>query len=357
MLIKECYERTIRNCIVPCLYVFVTIQILIGLMAIVASEQFKNLLGRYVPEIEQNEINIKLFLFELFGCNVFLSYMGGLPLLRRLSDAYTSHLSSLLKLWQFFIFTASLNGIFGSYMINGSRKFLKQTIESTLFRGIDFYYTDPEWRLIWDSFQFNEQCCGVASFKDWESLAWMINQDENSSVGSATDLSSLTPYSCCKKDSVCYGNNVHGKSPQNWIELPTTINMTLINEEGCLRIFSKRLDDICMAIFVVVAIVFLLQIAILVAMTVLTHRKAARTKQTSNHQSQTDLPTGTPILPDSMEILSECNQTDDDGFMLQKRTSSHFVLKHNNRKNRVEFASDMGSSEDETQRLLTETTN
>lgn len=153
MPIKGCYERVIKHCISPCLYGLVTIQILIGLMIIITSEYFKNLLGRYVPEIEQNEINIKLFLFELFGCNVFLSYIGGMPLLRRLSDSYTNHLSSLLKLWQFFIFTASLNGIFGGYMINGSRKFLKQTIETTLFRGIevncyDGFSTDWTWKLI-----------------------------------------------------------------------------------------------------------------------------------------------------------------------------------------------------------------
>lgn len=180
MPIKGCYELIIKNCISPCLYVFVTIQIVIGLMVIVTSEYYKNVLGRYVPEIEQNEINIKLFLFELFGCNVFLSYVGGMPLLRRLTDSYTSHLSSLLKLWQFFIFTASLNGICGGYMINGSSKFLKKTVESTLLNGIEVYYTDPEWRLIWDGFQYNEQCCGVVDYRDWQSLAWMINQDDDS---------------------------------------------------------------------------------------------------------------------------------------------------------------------------------
>lgn len=182
MQIKECCEKIVKNCLSPCLYVSVTIQILIGLMIIITSEYFKNLLGQYVPEIEQNEINIKLFLFELFGINVFLSYIGGLPLIRRLTDSYTNHFSSLLKLWQFFIFTASLNGIFGGYMINGSRKFLKKTVEATLFRGIEVYYSDPEWRLIWDGFQYNEQCCGVIDFRDWQSLSWMINDIDSGKV-------------------------------------------------------------------------------------------------------------------------------------------------------------------------------
>lgn len=179
MLIKGCRERTIINCMSPCLQFFVIIQMFIGVTVIITSEYFKNLLGRYLPEIEQNEINMKLLLFELFGFNVFLSYVGGVPLIRRLTDKYTDHLSILLKLWHFFIFTASLNGLIGGYMINGSRKFLKKTVEMTLFRGIDAYYSDPEWRLIWDAFQYNEQCCGVIDFKDWQSLSWMINEDES----------------------------------------------------------------------------------------------------------------------------------------------------------------------------------
>lgn len=70
----------------------------------------------------------------------------------------------------------------------------------------------------------------------------------------------LTPYSCCKKDSVCYGNSMGQKEVQNWVKLPPTINMTLINEEGCLRLFSETLDEICVFIFIVVGIVFLLQV-------------------------------------------------------------------------------------------------
>ncbi len=96
MLIKGCYERIIRNSIIPFLYALITIQIAIGLMVIVSSEYFKGLLGRYVPEMEQNEINIKLFLFELFGCNVFLSYIGGVPLLRRLSGKIKKKINGVI---------------------------------------------------------------------------------------------------------------------------------------------------------------------------------------------------------------------------------------------------------------------
>lgn len=110
-------------------------------------------------------------------------------------------------------------------------------------------------------------------------------------IFSDEDAPSLTPYSCCKKSSVCYGNTNRDKS-QIWVELPPSINMTLINEQGCLKIFSDRLDEICVIIFIVVGIVFLLQILILIGMVILMYKKTVRTKQTSNHQSQTDLPRG-----------------------------------------------------------------
>ncbi|KAJ6646939.1 hypothetical protein Bhyg_02155, partial [Pseudolycoriella hygida] len=312
-----------------------------------------------MPETEQNEINIKLFLFELFGFNVFLSYIGGLPLLRRLTDSYSNHLSSLLKLWEFFIFTASLNGIFGGYMINGSRKFLKQSIEATLFRGIEDYYIDPQWRLIWDGFQYNEQCCGVANFKDWQSLSWRTNLDENRSNESDENQLSVTPYSCCKKQSVCYGNTFREKASPIWIEIPPSINMTLINEEGCFQIFSQRLDETCAIILIVVGIVFILQIFIMICMTILMNNKTMTTKRTSNQQSQTDLPKGTPLLlsgSDSFEIVDECEQSDDDGRTVHKKTSKVYILKSHNRKNRVAFADFFGDDECDTHELLTRST-
>lgn len=87
--------------------------------------------------------------------------------------------------------------------------------------------------------------------------------------------------------------------------------MTLINEQGCFKVFSERLDEICAIIFIVVGIVFLLQVPgvdtfgyianvlmsylqmlILILMVVSMHKKTVGTKRTANYQSQTDLPTG-----------------------------------------------------------------
>lgn len=210
------------------------------------------------------------------------------------------------------------------------------------------------------------------------------------------DLLSLTPYSCCKKDSVCYGNAVAEKGAKNWIEMPATINMTLINEQGCLQIFSERLDDICVIIIVVVGIVCLLQVKwihfnahlklnlvysqifILILMVVLMYNKRTETKRTSNYQSQTDLPRGvsktslysvifthflfqTPILLndcESIEIVDQCEQTDDNGYTFQQKSSQQFILKDYGRKNRVGFADVLTSAgEDETSMLLAETAN
>lgn len=81
---------------------------------------------------------------------------------------------------------------------------------------------------------------------------YIIFSDEN--------LLSLTPYSCCRKNSACYGNTIRENMSQFWIELPLTINMTLINEQGCMNIFSERLDEICVIIFIVVGVVFVLQV-------------------------------------------------------------------------------------------------
>lgn len=116
-------------------------------------------------------------------------------------------------------------------------------------------------------------------------------------------------------------------------------------------------------------------------MVILMHKKSISTKQTSNYQSQTDLPQGVSVemffalkilfirkihqipIPfngsDSIESVIESNQPDDIGYTFHQKTSKHYILKSNNRKNRVEFADVNLSSddEDETSRLLTKPVN
>lgn len=44
--------------------------------------------------------------------------------------------------------------------------------------GMEKYYVDPLWRLQWDEYQVDEQCCGVEGFKDWLTREWMDVKDE-----------------------------------------------------------------------------------------------------------------------------------------------------------------------------------
>lgn len=123
------------------------------------------------------------------------------------------------------------------------------------------------------------------------------------------------------------------------------------------------------------------QILILISMVVLMYSKTIRIKRTSNYQSQTDLPRGvrevclcsynfliftqlllqTPILLndcESIEIVDECEQTDDNGYTFQQMSSQQYILKDYGRKNRVGFADVLSCpDEDETSRLLVETVN
>ncbi len=61
-----------------------------------------------------------------------------------------------------------------------------------------------------------------------------------------------------------------------------------------------------------------------------------------------------PLLngSDTSEFINECDQTSEDGYTIQRKTSSRYILKNDNRKNRVEFV-EMLSSERETRNLLT----
>lgn len=158
----------------------ICLQIIIGCWVIIWTEYSKRTLGRYVHDVDRSEIEMKFFIIQLYGLHLVINYICGLPLIRRCAyDPYTTHLVLLLKLWHLFIFIGSLDGFVIMWICSRAGINLIKSVEISLFKGIELYYSDPAWRLIWDEFQYEEQCCGVTDYRDWQSLAWIEYKSSN----------------------------------------------------------------------------------------------------------------------------------------------------------------------------------
>lgn len=160
------------------------IQIGIAVSVVLLAEYYKHILGQHLPNVDRDEINTKLYLMELYGVHVFINYVCGLPLIRKCATEswFTSSLVTLLKVWHLFVLSVSVDGFLFGWLIGRSIDFLKKSVEMSMYKGMEVYYSDVQWRILWDDRQYNGQCCGVADYRDWQLLAWFDIVEENQVV-------------------------------------------------------------------------------------------------------------------------------------------------------------------------------
>lgn len=149
---------------------FIILQIVVALGMLVADEYIKYLLTQHMLNATKTQTYVILLLSEAFSVQVVILYYCGLPVASKCNrDIYTSHLGSLLKLWVVLGFGCCFQGAcFASTLYKLSNS-LQDLMEMDLLRGLEEYYFNAEWRLIWDNMQYHEKCCGVYDFTDWKS--------------------------------------------------------------------------------------------------------------------------------------------------------------------------------------------
>lgn len=238
----------------------IILQICIGLVVVVTGQYYKIVLGRYLPAEEQSEIYLKLLLVQLHGVHIIASYGCGIPIARRFSID-TNNLKTLIHVWIICVLIVSFDGGFMHWMWREACTNLERTVERALYKGLESYYADAEWRLLWDGFQYNEQCCGVGGFRDWQSRLNVAQSATQGFVQSDGDsFISLTPYSCCKSDANCYNGDFKSKRFTNvWMRIPS-VNVTAINQDGCLKVFQHRIYLGQIALGTMAVMVFILQV-------------------------------------------------------------------------------------------------
>ena len=165
------------------LFILISVQIFLGMFVTLAAEYYKYSFGQYIPPGDQNDIDFKFTLIQIYGIHSMLGHISAFPLFKKYRKQ-TNHFVSgvivvMIKIWNLFVLTVLLDGFIVAWLIKKSCTEIHKSVEQILFRGMESYYSDSMWRLLWDSFQVNEQCCGVSDYRDWQSLAWLDIVGEN----------------------------------------------------------------------------------------------------------------------------------------------------------------------------------
>lgn len=148
--------------------ILLIIQIICGFIVILLGEYFKNLLKRILSDVEHFEIFTIILFIELSGIYLITLYLCGIIIIKITKfSRYTTHLIGLLRLWLIVSVQAGTGSLIVALICNNTLHQLENTLEMTFVNSIKCYYSDANWKLIWDELQYNVQCCGVYGYTDW----------------------------------------------------------------------------------------------------------------------------------------------------------------------------------------------
>lgn len=153
------------------------LQITIGFGMLFLEEYIKHLLTQHMLEAERTQTYIIMLLAQVYCMQVIVLYYFGLPVASKCNtDIYTHHLTFFMKIWLALGFVCAFEGVLVALTFYQTSNDLSEFLELELFKGVEAYYLDPEWRLIWDNVQYHESCCGVFDYRDWKNC-WLYKMD------------------------------------------------------------------------------------------------------------------------------------------------------------------------------------
>lgn len=246
------------------IHLLVIVNIVIGVSIIVCTEFHHMSLRRYLFDIERRTLRLQFFYADLLGLEVVLIYMLGLAIWRHCTE-FSRHLWLVLLIWNCGCFLVLFHSVGIALCMYGSVDGFENSAENSLFRGIDLFVNDPEWRLLWDDLQLHQECCGVEGYSDWMYASWIgsVTEEEededNTQQSPPCDLDqfALVPFSCCKK---CVPKCYESSSPLPTGKLPA-LNISTINKEGCLPLFSNGIWRFIHFLLTIVSVAFLIQVS------------------------------------------------------------------------------------------------
>lgn len=150
------------------LLLLILLAILCGVTLISSGEYFKIILSKYILQVSHSQAYNIMLLTQLYSFQVIILFLFGFPIaVKALRDIYTVHLVFLMRMWLLLGLTIVVEGVLVAIVLLKSSMEFTEFLELELFKGMDSYYSNPEWRFIWDSVQYRQQCCGVYNFQDW----------------------------------------------------------------------------------------------------------------------------------------------------------------------------------------------
>uniref|UniRef100_A0A1I8NUQ0 Tetraspanin n=1 Tax=Stomoxys calcitrans TaxID=35570 RepID=A0A1I8NUQ0_STOCA len=149
-------------------------EVMLGAVIIAVAATYHSKLSSFMTQAERTMISTKLAHAYILGFQLIALYLGSLIMWKRIwLRRYSQSIQLLLKVWLFFCSLLAICSCATMWSLLEGEKVVGESVEMLLQRGIDAYYTNPEWKFLWDQLQYKQECCGVNGYMDWMRAAWM----------------------------------------------------------------------------------------------------------------------------------------------------------------------------------------
>lgn len=244
-----------------CIEIVLITQILAGLILLGTILYFHFILKVFLAKIEHQLLLSLMSIFYILGCEVLICSFIELILWQKIRKCDTmGKPSRCLLLWNFFCTFIIVFGSVTVWFQQSNLENLECTYETSLYQGIDLYFTDPEWKILWDKTQYYNECCGVIGFQDWSEAAWVPQEQKQCSDGKNM---TMVPFSCCKRTcESCFKSF----EPQENSQEKVTNNLDDFNVTGCFQKFKHLLNQFINMVFYIWIFIILMQILLFLVM-------------------------------------------------------------------------------------------
>ncbi|CAG9763271.1 unnamed protein product [Ceutorhynchus assimilis] len=263
-------SKTQRNTLSIIFYVLNIIEVLFGL-SITGTSIYVCLAISPMILTEKAEIDFVFVVYIIFGVNITMTWLIGLKICQKCTNqAHKKSTRSLLLLW----YCAGTNMIVTLLIITSmSRKANKHIIKSmknSLQGGMESYLSDSESKETIDKIQYNLECCGYESYKDWYRIEWMndkiienkARQVEELRLDNTKFTLPVVPWSCCKVNFPlqCLHDPLQQRIYTNlWVDEPETVTNSL-NTEGCLKKMRSPFGKIIESFTLIISAITILHV-------------------------------------------------------------------------------------------------
>ncbi|XP_055916833.1 uncharacterized protein LOC129949413 [Eupeodes corollae] len=224
-----------------CVTILMSLEILVGLILLCVTTYFHYVFKTYIPKSERQFLFSQITSIYILDFEIFVCFFLGLALWHQCckNDTITHH-SKLLLLWKSFSSMVVVCGSVTIWFQYNNIESLQIAYASSLFQGIDLYFTEPEWKILWDEIQIRNECCGVLGFKDWQEAVWISQQDDCPQMSDSFLPMAVIPYACCKRSATsCFESFAPNSHATDIEDLDKDTCISDINTGGCLAKFKS----------------------------------------------------------------------------------------------------------------------